>query len=90
MDELAVRGRQKRINLTDPDERTMRTRQGFVPVYNAQAVVSPLASPGAGGTLVTAAEVIDKVNDTGRLTPMLERAEAETGVRTPLTLADAG
>ncbi len=40
--------------------------------------------------LVTAVDVVASVNDAGALTAMLERAEAETGVRTPLTLADAG
>ena len=40
--------------------------------------------------LVTAVDIADSVNDAGSLTTMLERAEAETGVRTPLTLADAG
>ena len=40
--------------------------------------------------IVTAVDIVDSVNDAGSLTTMLEQAEEETGVRTPLTLADAG
>ena len=65
-------------------------RQGSITGYNAQAMVSPLAGEEAKGMLVTAVDIVDSVNDAGSLTTMLERAEAETGVRTPLTLADAG
>ena len=91
MDQLAARGRnKKRVNLTDPDARALRLRQGSITGYNAQAMVSPLAGEETGGMLVTAVDVVDSVNDAGALTAMLERAEAETGVRTPLTLADAG
>lgn len=91
LDALAARPRQKRLNLTDHDARSMRTRQGILPGYHAQASVSPLASTGAvSGMVVTAATVVDEPTDAARLTPMLEAAEAGTGVRTPLTLADAG
>ena len=40
--------------------------------------------------LVTAVDVVDEANDTARLTPMVEQAEEMTGVRVPMTLADAG
>ena len=91
MDELASEQTRKRINLTDRDAKLMRTRQGFVPSYNAQAMVSPLASGGeTTGMLLTAVEVVDQVNDAFQLTPMMEQAEDITGTRTPLTLADAG
>ena len=97
MDDLAGRERPKRykrpnrINLTDRDARLMRTRQGVVPGYNAQAVVSPLADDGGlTGMLVTAVDVVNEANDAARLTPMVEQAEEATGVRMPTTLADAG
>ena len=91
MDELASEQNRKRINLTDWDARLMKTRQGFVPSYNAQAMVSPLASGGkTTGMLLTAVDVVDQVNDAFQLTPMMEQAEGVTGTRTPLTLADAG
>ena len=91
MDQFDARGRNKRrVNLTDPDARALRMRQGSITGYNAQAMVSPLAGEEARGMLVTAVDIVDSVNDAGALTTMLERAEAETGVRAPLTLADAG
>ena len=34
--------RTNRINLADRDARIMKTRQGIVPAFNAQAMVSPL------------------------------------------------
>ena len=91
MDELAARGGSKsRVNLTDPDARALKMRRGSITGYNAQAMVSPLAGEEAKGMLVTAVDIVDSVNDTGSLTEMMERAEEETGVRAPLTLADAG
>ena len=50
--------RPARINLTDSDARLMRTRQGIVPSYNAQAMVSPVATDeGVTGMLVTTTSV---------------------------------
>ena len=40
--------------------------------------------------LVTAVQVVDEPADYARLIPMLQTAEKTTGVKTPLTLADAG
>ena len=69
----------------------MKTRRGIVPGYNAQAVVSPLATDdGMSGMLVTAVDVVDESYDSKCLPPMVNRAEDATGVRVPLTLADAG
>ena len=86
MDELAVRGRSKsRVNLTDPDARALKIRRGSITGYNAQAMVSPMAGEEAMGMIVTAVDIVDSVNDAGSLTEMMERAEEETGVRTPGT-----
>ena len=83
--------RPARINLTDGDARLMRTRQGVVPSYNAQAMVSPVTNgEGVTGLVVTASEVVDEPNDTARLTSMVEQAEEVAGARVPMTLADAG
>ena len=83
--------RRARINLTDRDARLMKTRQGIVPSYNAQATVSPVTNgEGVTGMLVTASDVVDEANDAARLTPMVEQSEEITGVRVPMTLADAG
>ena len=49
-----------------------------------------LATEGVGGMLVTASDVVDEPKDTARLTQMAEQAEEITGVRVPMTLADAG
>ena len=91
MEELeGLKGR-KNINLTDHDARFMKTRQGFLPAYNAQAMVSPVKTgQETSGMLVTAVELVDEPADYARLIPMLQRAEETTGVNTPLTLADAG
>ena len=83
--------RPARINLTDKDARMMRTRQGVVPSYNAQAMVSPVATDEVvTGILVAASDVVDETNDTARLTAMVHEAEEATGVRVAMTLADAG
>ncbi len=80
MDELAVRKRNKnRINLTDPDARALKVRQGAIAGYNTHPMVSPLAGEEENGMIVTAVDSPDSVNDAGSLTTMLERVEAETG-----------
>ena len=64
MDDLTSQKRHKRINLTDPDARLMKGRQGIVAGYNAQAMVSPTETDGgATGMLVTAVDVVDAAND---------------------------
>ena len=91
MDELEDLKGRKSINLTDRDARFMKMRQGFLPAYNAQAMVSPVKTgQETSGMLVTAVELVDEPADYARLIPMLQRAEETTGVKTPLTLADAG
>lgn len=69
----------------------MKTRFGVLPVYNAQAMVSPFDPEGEGGSvLITAVDLVDEPNDYGQLTPMLERAEETTGSKAGMTLADGG
>ena len=91
MAELEEEKGQKSINLTDHDARFMRMWHGFLPAYNAQAMVSPIKTEQeSSGVLVTAVELVDEGADNSSLIPMLERAEEMTGVKAPLTLADAG
>ena len=78
LEELSDRGRPSRykhpsrINLTDRDARSMKTAQGFVPSYNAQAMVSPLAAgEGVSGMMIPSVDVVDEVNDLARLLPMV-------------------
>ena len=54
MADLGSQKRHKRINLTDPEARLMKGRQGIVAGYNAQAMVSPMETDGeAAGMVVT-------------------------------------
>ena len=79
------------INLTDQDARFMKMRHGFLPAYNAQAMVSPVKTGReTSGMLITATELEDEGADNSSLIPMLERAEEITGVKVPVTLADGG
>ena len=66
-------------------------RHGFLPAYNAQAMVSPVKTGWeTSGMLVTAIELVDAGTDNSSLIPMLQGAEEMTGLKAPLTLADAG
>ena len=82
----------RKVNLTDADTRLQHTRQGVLLGYNTQVVVSPLDTTAAmqAGLLLTAVAVVADNTDTAQLVPLLEQAEAHTGQRTALTLADAG
>ncbi len=92
LDELGSLQDRKRINLTDKDARLMRARPSiFVLGYNAQVMVSPMETDGAvTGMLLTAADVLDQTHDNDQLIPMMEQAEEATGMKAPMTLADAG
>ena len=90
MNYLAQDNRLTRVNLTDEDAQLMKGRQGIMPAYNAQAMVSPVAGPMGNGMLITAADVVTTAADSGQLIPMLEMSEEMTGERVPLTLADGG
>lgn len=88
LNQLAQNQNQKRVNLTDQDAQLMKGRQGIMPAYNAQAMVSPLVA--GNGMLITAADVVNTASDMGQLVPLLEQAEEMIGQRVGLTLADGG
>ena len=91
MADLASQKRHRRINLTDPEARLMKGRQGIVAGYNAQAMVSPMETDGgATSMLVTAVGVVDAANDNALLVPMMEQAAETTGTKSQMPLADAG
>jgi hypothetical protein len=92
MSHLAQHVKRSRVNLTDEDAQLMKGRSGFITGYNAQTMVSPLASEVARGKgmLITAAAVVNTASDYDQLVPMLEAAEENTGKRVKLTLADGG
>jgi hypothetical protein len=77
-----------RINVTDPDSRTLKTPRGFLQGYNAQAVCNEQQ-------IVVAAEVSVSSADFGQMGPMIDKARAEltaAGVtdQPSVILADAG
>jgi transposase len=78
----------RRINVTDPDSRPVRTHRGFLQGYSAQAAATE-------DQIVVAAEVVIGGQDQGQLEPMaaqvldeLGRAGVEDDLKT--LLADAG
>ncbi len=78
----------RRVNVTDPDSRPVKTRHGFIQGYTAQAVATE-------DQVIVAAELITGGNERARLEPMATAAEAElekAGVteKPNLALADAG
>lgn len=77
-----------KANVTDPDSRIMKTRQGYGQGYNVQAVVSQ-------DQIVVAVGVTQEANDVQQLKPMmeaLERTLEAAGIedRPRTALADAG
>ncbi len=77
-----------KVNLTDPDCRLQKVRQGWVQGYNVQAVVNE-------HQIVLAAEITLDSPDFGHLGPMIEATErqlAKAGIteRPEVVLADAG
>ena len=77
----------RRVNVTDPDSRPVKTPRGFIQGYNAQLVA-------ADGQIIVAADVTIGSADQGQLTPMIQAARRElaaAGTEGPDTvLADAG
>jgi transposase len=77
----------RRVNVTDPDSRPVKTPRGFIQGYNAQLVA-------ADGQLIVAAEVRTGSADQGQLVAMVAAAQREldaAGAPAPDTvLADAG
>jgi hypothetical protein len=77
-----------RANMTDPDSRTMKTRNGYVQGYNVQAVVNE-------DQIVLALGVTQQATDVHQLLPMVERTEANLAAigimeHPHVGLADAG
>ena len=58
----------RKANVTDPDSRIMKTRQGYVQGYNAQAVVSK-------EQIILGAEVAQEENDLYQLEPMIRETK---------------
>ncbi len=74
----------KQLSLTDPDARSMKSRDGSVVGYNVQTAVD------AKHHLIVAHEVINEGVDRDQLASMSERAQDATGVETLTAVADRG
>jgi transposase len=77
-----------KANVTDPDNRIMKTRKGFVQGLNAQAVTTEQQ-------IIVAEDVTQEENDKQQLHPMFEQAEenrqaVEIKEKIGVGLADAG
>ena len=75
------------MNLTDPDSKRLKAREGYVQGFNAQAVVDE-------GQIVLAAEITNSNTDWSQLAPMItatiaELARAGVAGRIETALADA-
>jgi transposase len=77
----------RRVNVTDPDSRPVKTPRGFIQGYNAQLAAGD-------GQIIVAADVTIGSPDQGQLGPMVQAAQAgldAAGADAPDTvLADAG
>jgi transposase len=71
-------------NFTDPDSRILKTKDGFVQGYNAQAAVD------AGHQIIVAHGLTNSTSDQGQLEPMVAAIEAAAGARPKELSADAG
>jgi transposase len=71
-------------NFTDPESRILKTSEGFIQGYNAQAAVD------AGSQVIVAQEVVAQQSDVERLEPMLEQIRRNTGAMPKELSADRG
>lgn len=77
-------GEKDQYNFTDPESRIMKSGEGFVQGYNAQAAVE------AGLGLIVGQLVTQAANDKEQLQPMVEAIEQQAGQRPEAILADSG
>jgi transposase len=77
-------GEKDQYNFTDPESRIMKSADGFVQGYNAQAAVEP------GLGLIVGQLVTQAANDKEQLQPMVEAIERQSGQRPEAILADNG
>src|ERR1700674_3846956 len=74
----------QQLSLTDPDARSMKSRDGGIVGYNVQTAVD------AKNHLIVAHEVITEGVDRDQLTPMAEQAREATGIDDLTVVADRG
>src|SRR6202161_937256 len=71
-------------NFTDPQSRIMKSKDGFVQAYNAQAAVD------AEAQIIVAHDVTQSPVDCGQLVPLIEAIETNLGRKPKQLSADAG
>ncbi len=71
-------------NFTDPESRIMKSKDGFVQAYNAQAAVD------AGAQIIVAHELTQCGNDQGQLVPLIEAIKDNLGRKPDQASADSG
>jgi hypothetical protein len=71
-------------NFTDPESRIMKSKDGFVQAYNAQAAVDGEAQ------IIVAQGVTQEATDKRQLVPMTDAIEANLGAKPAQLSADAG
>ena len=71
-------------NFTDPESRIMKSKDGFVQAYNAQAAVD------AEAQIIVAQDVTQSPTDRGQLVAMTDAVEANMGRKPEQLSADAG
>ena len=74
----------QQLSLTDPDARSMKSRDGGIVGYNVQTAVD------AQHHLIVAHEVITDGVDRNQLVPMAEQAREATGIEALTVVADRG
>lgn len=71
-------------NFTDPESKLMKTKDGFIQGYNAQAAVD------ASSQVIVAEMLLSEQNDVGALAPMLARIKQNIGRQARELSADTG
>src|SRR5499425_1918056 len=71
-------------NFTDPESRIMKSKDGFVQAYNAQAAVDAQAQ------IIVAQDVTQSAVDCGQLLPMIDAVEKNLGRKPEQLSADSG
>jgi transposase len=71
-------------NFTDPQSRIMKSKDGFVQAYNAQAAVD------AEAQIIVAQHVTQSGGDSGQLVPLIDAIETNLGRKPAQASADAG
>ena len=76
--------KEPKANVTDPESRILKTRNGWKQGYNGQAVAD------CQSQVIVAQDVTQEENDVKQLEPMLKRCKEQAGKKPTQMLADAG